>query len=440
MDYKLAFEKFLEITDNILLVFDSKGKIIAAGPYSARALGYSVEELSGKELTFLTADKYKDKAVEMFLSALNGSKISGEVYFVSKSGESIHCSIRFERLGIDGNLAILCAGDCAFHHRRKALYEETEFLQAKSRFLASISHELRTPLNGIMGMAELLSGTELTQMQKDFLSAITASSEELLRVVSDILAFSGSTAYTSQKTEFNIKDAVSAVARTFSVKAAEKGISLFAECPPVKIFGDKYALMHILVNLVDNGVKFTQRGEVKITVEPQYEAQGKARMRFSVIDTGVGINESDFGKLFKDFSQADNSLNRKYCGAGMGLAAAKSLAQSLGGKIWLESERGKGSAFYFEADFDLAKESTEPTIIAEKAAQYSARKPIKMARILVVEDNKINLALDQMILSGAGYEVDIAVCGAEAIEKISSRAYDLVLMDIMMPEMNGFDA
>jgi len=314
--------------------------------------------------------------------------------------------------------------------------------RAKSDFLANMSHEIRTPMNAVIGMAHLALKTELTPKQQDYLNKIQSSANSLLGIINDILDFSKIEAgkLDMEAVEFDLLETMDNVANVITVKAQEKENLevLFYLDPQVPNFlvGDSLRLNQILVNLGNNAVKFTEKGEIVLATKISEKSDDKVTLQFSVRDTGIGMTAEQQAKLFQAFSQADTSTTRKYGGTGLGLTISKRLVNMMGGEIWTESEAGKGTTFNFTADFGLGKETVK--------RRFVPAPDLRGLKVLVVDDNATSREILQDILESFSFEVFLATSGQEALEEVEmadrDQPFELVIMDWKMPGMDGIEA
>ncbi|QJB55007.1 ATP-binding protein [Pseudodesulfovibrio sp. zrk46] len=317
--------------------------------------------------------------------------------------------------------------------------------RAKSEFLAGMSHEIRTPMNTMLGMGDLILDTNPTPIQRKYIEIFQSSGEMLMAIINDVLDLSKIEAgeVKLEHVQFNLEEFLIRMRKIVGDRAEQKGLDFFIDVGPgvpTQIKGDPTRLRQVLVNLIDNGVKFTEKGEVRLTIQPT-SPDSPDRITFAVIDTGIGIAPQAQQQIFHRFTQADSSTTRKYGGTGLGLAISRRLVELMGGDIHLESTLGQGSAFYFTLKFDLVEAPVEQAVATanskEDHATYLSRVP---TNILVAEDSESNQALIELYFKKTACRLDFASDGSEAVEYYKRSPYDLVLMDIQMPVIDGYEA
>jgi PAS domain S-box-containing protein len=439
----------VESSDDSIIGTDLEGNILTWNQGAERLFGYTLEEALGKHITMLfPQDRYEDQ-VRSRAQIRSQERIERfDSVRMGKHGEPIDVSVILSPIKDGGgNLLGVSAIYRDITEKKRA---ESELLrakdaaeaanQAKSEFLANMSHEIRTPMNGIIGMTEVLLDTELTAEQREYLEIVKNSADLMLTVVNDILDFSKIEAGRLEldPVQFNLRDHIEETERSLALKAHEKGLELICNVKkdvPEEIVGDGTRIRQILVNLLGNAIKFTSEGEIELNVSVDSHENEKLVLHFSVRDTGIGIPPEKQEFIFDAFSQVDGSTTRKYGGTGLGLTISARLVKAMGGKIWVESEPGKGSRFHFTA---ALKTAGEP---ARKLP--SPNTSLAGVRVLIVDDNLTNRLILTDLLRGWEMEPTAVSSGPEAVAYLKHAAerhepYSLVLTDLHMPEMDGF--
>jgi len=440
-------------------------------------LGYEREELLQYSWKDVTHPDDLGSDIEQFNKVMSG-EINGyriEKRFIRADGQVVYVDlgVRCKR-NADGSVEYFLALLSDITERKKAEAELLEYRdhlqdlikertaelqvakeraesanQAKSTFLATMSHEIRTPLNGVLGLTSLALQTNLTDKQRDYLDKIQFSGESLLSMINDILDFSKIEAgkVALEQENFNPGALLQSIANIAALKAQEKGLRLNFDTAgdvPNLLRGDALRLGQVLTNLVGNAIKFTHQGEVLVSTRLQNKSERGVTLEFSVRDTGIGLSEAQVAELFRPFSQADSSITRKYGGTGLGLTISQRLVTIMGGNITVESRPEQGSDFRFSLTFEpqaAQPDVTEnPALAASKAAELSRLDHLKGMRALLVEDNAINQLVAMEMLENLGLKVSTAENGVEAICALQTGIFEVVLMDIQMPVMDGYEA
>jgi PAS domain S-box-containing protein len=422
----------------------------------ARMLGYETHELIGQNTRMLFKDPAEyDKVGAAYDQVMHtGTAYRREHIYCRKDGQFIRVSIVGTAIDPDDfskGTIWLCEDITERKRIEQELITTKEIAEAatksKSEFLANMSHEIRTPMNAIIGMSYLALRTELDRQQYDYVNKIHGAAVSLLGVINDILDFSKIEAgkMNMEQTDFNLDDVLANIATVTSSKAQDKGLQYRVDIPPSiprHLVGDPLRLGQVLINLVNNAVKFTERGEVHIACRQLEEApDNKVFLEFSVRDTGIGMTQEQTSKLFRAFSQADESTTRKYGGTGLGLSICKAIVEQMGGSIGMSSTPDQGSTFRFTAWFGLSSRQTERLDTSMRQTGVDFR--FKGLTVLLVEDNEINQQIARELMQAVGITVEIAGNGRIAVDRLNESGadhYGLVFMDVQMPEMDGHEA
>lgn len=451
----------LDSTGEGIYGIDTAGECTFINQAAANILGFAPEELLGKNMHDVLHGKHTDGShypvdeCPIFRSFQTGSncRIDNEVFW-RRDGSSVPVEYSAfpviehgKPVGAVVTFSDITARRRAEEELRRAKEAAEVANIAKSAFLAQMSHEIRTPLNGVIGMTNLLLGTRLDEKQREYVRLAKTAADTLLALISDILDFSKIEAgkLELEEIDFDLRQTVESSLSILSASAQKKGLRLAAIVDPDipnQLRGDPGRLRQILINLLNNAVKFTERGSVELQVAIQRQDSQRVKLRLSVRDTGIGIAPDRLSKLFRSFSQVDSSTTRKHGGTGLGLAICKQIAGLMGGDVGVQSEVGKGSTFWFTADLRIGN-ARQPLTNANFAAQRSGptvRNAGRKVRILLVEDNEVNQMVAQHILERAGYAIDIAADGRQGVAAVFRNQYDLVFMDCQMPVVDGYQA
>ncbi len=444
------FRQIIENATDIIFRTDSVGKLSYVNPIGLKLFGYTLEEAIGRDyLDVICAEDVE--AVRQFYRNQALTK-TVQTYFefiaITRSGKKIVLgqNIRLLLHGqqITGFLAI--ARDISEKNRHEQeLKEAKETAEsatvAKSQFLATMSHEIRTPMNGVIGMTDLLLQTSLNDEQREYTEIIRSSGETLLTLINDILDFSKieSGKLDMEKRPIEVQSLIEETFDLIARRAVEKQLDivyLIDPSVPPYIIGDPVRLRQILLNLTNNAIKFTERGEILVSVKEMRKEEGMTILQFSVKDTGIGIPKDQVNKLFQAFSQVDASTTRKFGGTGLGLVITKRLVELMEGEVWVESEEGKGSTFYF-----TIKVPTTTSIEGLPKKYIRGKIPeLQGKRILLVDDNATNLNILSIQCTNWGMHPRTTSSQREALQWISEQnPFDIAIIDFNMPEMNGVD-
>ncbi|HMJ68436.1 MAG TPA: ATP-binding protein [Cyclobacteriaceae bacterium] len=440
------YESVVEDGSDIIFIVDFKGQILYHNDAAEEVLGYKPGSLVQKNLlNFIKPDThpvFDKKFAESIRKPYNDSV---EFQFLCKDGSFKYLEFNSINLkqkeGLEGLIL-----DCRDISGRKRDGEELLRAQkAKEQFLANISHEIRTPINGIAGMAELLSQSPTAEESTTYLNAIKSAADNLKVIINDILDLASieSGKLKFEKIGFNVKDLLSSLIDTFRMQAKEKGVRLELEVDEqvnTILLGDPVRLNQVLINLIGNAIKFTHNGYIRIHCSVEKTHRRKFDMRFDVIDTGIGIPTDKLETIFESFSQADESVTRKYGGTGLGLTIVKQLVELQRGRITVKSVEDEGSTFSVHIPYALGSSEDIAAGSARNHVINTHRDSLKNMNILLVEDNDINRLYATSILKTWECKVDTAENGYVAVEKIKDNLFDIVLMDIQMPVMDGFEA
>ncbi len=439
---------FFTLSPDMLSItgYDGYRKIV--NPAWERILGFSAAELKAVPLFEFVHPDDRTWAMAQFQKMLaEECMISFEARYRAKDGS--YRWMQWNAAPFPEQRLVYASGRDITEHKQagqkiQRLREKADAAnQAKTEFLARMSHEIRTPLNVVIGTGDLLERTELNAEQRQYVRVFQKSANTLLALINDILDLSRveSGRLTLEESDFELAELLDSVAEVMSVRAKQKGVSLsydIAPQTPPRLKGDPERLRQVLLNLIGNAIKFTENGQVLIRVEPDPKSSTASALQFSVADTGIGIAAEKLGAIFEVFTQADASITRTYGGTGLGLAISKRLVELMSGRIWAESGPGEGATFYFTAKFGIATAAMAP----ENQVTPPATAPDSLGalRILVVDDSEENRFLTSEYLKDFGCRLEFAENGQIALEKICLNVYDLVLMDLRMPVMNGYEA
>jgi len=445
------FQYLFESAVDSILILDNRKTIIDFNPASSALFGYSMRELVGKKFNILFHGDYQCVYETQMRTVELELKERFEFRGRNKDGKDIFidCSAVYFQGDETDTYFIICS-DITRRKEAEAILknakEEAEKANlAKGEFLANMSHEIRTPMTAILGFSDLLESSILSKKQKEYVEIIKNSGESLLYLIDEILDFSKIEAgkVLVERKNFDFRKFLMRIEKTTNVWIKNRDIKLsfiVGNDIPKFLVGDPERLKQILRNLLNNAVKFTDKGEVKLEIKMNKVVNPWVSIMFSVQDTGIGISKDDTNKLFKSFSQIDSALSRKYEGTGLGLAITAKLVEMMGGNLKMESNLGKGSKFYFSINLgkgNLADENNRELV--GTGLRTKIHKDLSNYSILVVEDNKVNRMLLDYTLKREGFEVVTAINGDNALNLLRKRAFSVILMDIQMPGKDGVE-
>ncbi|MBO0356879.1 PAS domain S-box protein [Hymenobacter sp. BT186] len=446
------FRQVIDTTPHLIYLKDSQDHYLLANRATAELYGMTPAQIVNTQLgqrpvSLADSQRYRLQDEQVIRT---GQEMAQEETFTRPDGTILwfHSIKRpfvladgsVQVLGIDSNITELKRTQLDLRAAKEAAEENA---QAKQNFLANMSHEIRTPLNGILGIAGLLAKTPLDDQQSQYLDHIRHSADHLLVVINDVLAMSQLSAgkVRTETIAFDLRDVLQASRESLLPRAQEKGISLTLTLPSpnvsTTVLGDPYRLRQILLNLLSNAVKFTERGQVLLACQPLSNSPDEQQLfQFTVRDTGPGIPAHQIQEMFEPFTQASASTAREYGGSGLGLSISRNLVELMGGTMSAESQLNEGSTFSFTLPFKLTTPATRPELPAQPI-DYRALGP---RRVLLAEDNAINQFLVESLVRNWGWTVDTAGTGPKALALFGQQTYDVVLMDIQMPGMDGITA
>jgi len=464
------FKRFFELSQEMMGIADQEGRLHTMNKAWTRLLGWSNEELGAKPFVEFVAEK-DTEIVRTALEELASGKMAAEF------AVRFECKIEGERwlewhVAPDNDGQLFCVvhdiDDSRQHqqHQERARAAAEEAASSKADFLANMSHEIRTPMNGVIGMANLLLDTDLEAEQRQYTQSVIDSGEALLAIIDDILDLSKMEAGKLEidEQEVDIEQVVRSAMEVMTPRAMEKRLELKTYIAPEiakSLLGDAGKIRQILLNLLGNAIKFTDTGSVSVRITIDNEDNMRQNLRFEINDTGIGISEAAQPYLFQRYSQAEASTSNKYGGTGLGLSICKQLVEMMDGEVGFSSETDVGSTFWFTAPLKRSEPTAAEIAGTESVAGISVSamatdddtgggrsgrsdedEDVKSnsLRVLLVEDNAVNQMLAMAILKKAGHRVDLATDGIEAVEAAGKNLYDVVLMDIQMPNMDGLEA
>lgn len=448
-------ERYKQIVENVsdlIYTTNHRGEFTFVNPAVSKLTGYDIEVIVGMNYSDLVREDYQESTVQFYKDIFKNKEMDSYCEFpiLTKSGEEVWIGQRVQLLkkgkyviGFQATSRNITERVIFEKELIRAKEEAESVAQMKSQFLANMSHEIRTPLNGIVGVSKLLAGTELDEKQQKYVKAIVTSSNQLMGIINNVLDLSKIEAgkMVLEEHEFDFIELLESLDSLFETTANQKSIvfeSKIDQNIPRKLIGDSVKLNQILYNLIGNSIKFTEKGGVKVTASLFSESDDAVCIEVRVKDTGIGINQDKIESIFSAFEQAEGDTNRRFGGSGLGLTIVKRLIELHNGVVYVKSETGKGTEFNVQIPLNKVIQVDGDHSVLNEECFTDVR--VEGSYVLLVEDNKINQLVTTDLLRGQGVRVDIVSNGKEALEALLENDYDVVLMDMQMPVMDGYEA
>lgn len=435
----------IESSDDAIISKDLNGFVTSWNRSAERIFGYKPEEIVGRHITMLIPQERIDEEETILTTLKSGQRVDHfETWRRHKDGHMVPVSLSVSPI-LDGKGQIIGASKVSrdISERLEAEKMIQEGVRKKEEFLANMSHELRTPMNAVIGLANLLSMSDIPENTRQFVETLKISADNLMELINDLLDFakleSGSVEL--EQVPFNLAHEVEKAISVSNVKAQEKGLKLYVHYAPRlrrQFLGDPLRVHQVVMNLLSNAVKFTQVGTVEVDINgKETPTLGMTEVTIKVSDTGVGIAAGKLDHIFEKFTQADSSITRRYGGSGLGLSISKGLVEKMGGTIRVESELGVGTTFY--VTIPLAHGELEDAVPSAVLLQTKQEQP-QRRNVLLVEDYQPNVLVATAMLDKFGYDYDVAQNGFEALRRFAQGQYDVILMDLQMHDLDGLEA